>query len=302
MVNAERLLEDLKKLRKKLEADLRDHHASSAGRAAIEAEWQEARDTRRTADTFETFFGAAVDQAAVHWILALVFLRFLEDNGLLDRPLISGPGERSELRPAAAARALPRPPEDSDPNTCWRCSAQVAQLPGLRGLYDPVHNPLFRLPVSATGRSGCVEFFTRSATRDRGAGARLHRPGLGHPLSRRPLPGPVGGGTKRYALLQTPEFVEEFILDRTLDPAIREFGLDEVRLIDPTCGSGHFLLGGFHALLAEWQRHEPGRRRRGAGAEGAGRGGRRGPQSLRRGDRALPSADRGAEGVRRSSA
>jgi hypothetical protein len=50
---------------------------------------------------------------------------------------------------------------------------------------------------------------------------------------------------KRYALLQTPEFVEEFILDRTLTPAIREFGYREVRMIDPTCGSGHFLLGGF---------------------------------------------------------
>ena len=49
---------------------------------------------------------------------------------------------------------------------------------------------------------------------------------------------------KKYALLQTPEFVEEFILDRTLDPAIDEFGLEGLRIIDPTCGSGHFLLGG----------------------------------------------------------
>ncbi|MEF8717025.1 MAG: hypothetical protein V5B44_04490 [Candidatus Accumulibacter necessarius] len=66
---------------------------------------------------------------------------------------------------------------------------------------------------------------------------------------------------KRYALLQTPEFVEEFILDRTLTPAIREFGYREVRMIDPTCGSGHFLLGGFHRLVDEWQRNEPGRNR-----------------------------------------
>ena len=67
---------------------------------------------------------------------------------------------------------------------------------------------------------------------------------------------------KKYALLQTPEFVEEFILDRTLDPAIEEFGLakmgyerdlpdgrlhpdDRFKMIDPACGSGHFLLGGF---------------------------------------------------------
>ena len=30
---------------------------------------------------------------------------------------------------------------------------------------------------------------------------------------------------KKYALLQTPVFVEEFILDRTLNPAIDEFGI-----------------------------------------------------------------------------
>ena len=62
---------------------------------------------------------------------------------------------------------------------------------------------------------------------------------------------------KRYALLQTPEFVERFILDRTLDPAIEEFGLEDVRLIDPTCGSGHFLIGAFDRLFALWQAREP---------------------------------------------
>jgi hypothetical protein len=63
---------------------------------------------------------------------------------------------------------------------------------------------------------------------------------------------------KDYALLQTPEFIEEFILDRTLDPAIREYGLAEVKLIDPACGSGHFLLGAFARLLRNWREQEPG--------------------------------------------
>ena len=53
------------------------------------------------------------------------------------------------------------------------------------------------------------------------------------------------------------EFVEEFILAQTLDPAIEEFGLAEVRLIDPTCGSGHFLLGAFRRLLDRWQAQAP---------------------------------------------
>jgi hypothetical protein len=62
---------------------------------------------------------------------------------------------------------------------------------------------------------------------------------------------------KKFALLQTPDFVEEFILDRTLDPAINTFGLKVVRMIDPTCGSGHFLLGGFRRLLALWEKERP---------------------------------------------
>ena len=81
---------------------------------------------------------------------------------------------------------------------------------------------------------------------------------------------------KRYALLQTPVFVEEFILDRTLDPAIEEFGLakmgyearlepdgrlhpdDCFKMIDPACGSGHFLLGSFARLVERWRKKEAG--------------------------------------------
>jgi hypothetical protein len=59
---------------------------------------------------------------------------------------------------------------------------------------------------------------------------------------------------KTFALLQTPEFIESFILDRTLTPALREFGLPTVRLIDPTCGSGHFVLGAFRRLFDLWIR------------------------------------------------
>lgn len=65
---------------------------------------------------------------------------------------------------------------------------------------------------------------------------------------------------KRYALLQTPRFVEEYILDHTLTPALAEFDPatlrekgETFRLIDPTCGSGHFLIGAFHRLADYWR-------------------------------------------------
>ncbi|WP_416670060.1 BREX-2 system adenine-specific DNA-methyltransferase PglX [Egbenema bharatensis] len=67
---------------------------------------------------------------------------------------------------------------------------------------------------------------------------------------------------KKYALLQTPIFVEEFILDRTLEPALNEFQAEwqagQFRMIDPACGSGHFLLGSFDRLLGRWLKKEPG--------------------------------------------
>jgi hypothetical protein len=63
---------------------------------------------------------------------------------------------------------------------------------------------------------------------------------------------------KRYALCQTPGFVIDFILDRTLTPALDAFGLERVRMIDPSCGSGHFLLEAFARLIRAWEIKEPG--------------------------------------------
>ena len=59
--------------------------------------------------------------------------------------------------------------------------------------------------------------------------------------------------TSAYALLQTPDFIEEFILDHTLEPAVDEFGLADLRVIDPVCGSGTFLLSAFRRLLDRWK-------------------------------------------------
>ena len=62
---------------------------------------------------------------------------------------------------------------------------------------------------------------------------------------------------ERYALLQTPDFVRDFILDKTLEPAIAEWGASTVRLLDPACGSGHFLLEGFRRLVKATAAEQP---------------------------------------------
>ena len=257
MIDAKRLLADLKRLRKRLEDDLRAHHAGGPQQALVRAEWQAALDSRRTADAFEAFWTAALDQAAVHWLLALVFLRFLEDNRLLDRPVLAGEGERGELaaeRQRAHFRVLPH---DSDAEYLLVTLAEAQLLPGLSGLFDPAHNPLFRLPVSGDMAMELFRFL-----RARGDGGALVHDFTDPEWNTRFL-GDLyqdlsEDARKRYALLQTPDFVESWILDRTLHPAIREFGFPHVRMIDPACGSGHFLLGGFARLLALWQQAEPG--------------------------------------------
>lgn len=262
MINAPQLLSDLTRLLERLEGDLLQRiEEVSDLKTSLRAEWQAARDADRCAETFETWADQVITQAGVHWLLSCVFLRFIEDNQLVDRPWLGGTPESGRLalvrdRHEAYFRSHPL---ENDRDYLLAAFREAGTLPGLRTFFDEAHNPAFRLGISGDAAMALMKFwwevdadtgevkhdFTDPAWSTRFLGD------LYQDLSK--------ATRKRYALLQTPEFVEEFILDRTLTPAIREFGFREARLIDPTCGSGHFLLGGFHRLLAEWQRNEPGR-------------------------------------------
>lgn len=262
MINALRLLADLTRLLKRLEDDLRQRIADvSELKASLQAEWQAARDADRTAETFESWADQVITQAGVHWLLNCVFLRFIEDNQLVDRPWLGGTPDSGRL---ALARDRHETyfqvhPLESDRDYLLSAFREAGTLPGLHTFFDEAHNPVFRLGISGDAAMALRAFWQQV---DPNTGTLLHDftdtswntrflGDLYQDLSE--------ATRKRYALLQTPEFVEELILDRTLTPAIRTFGFREVRMIDPTCGSGHFLLGGFARLVAEWQRNEPGR-------------------------------------------
>jgi hypothetical protein len=62
---------------------------------------------------------------------------------------------------------------------------------------------------------------------------------------------------KNNALVQTPDFVVDFILDRTLTPAIETFHLPFTTLIDPSCGAGNFLCAAYMRLAAGWWAVKP---------------------------------------------
>jgi hypothetical protein len=262
VINAARLLADLTRLLKRCEDDLRQRIAdASEMNTSLQAEWQAARDADRTAETFEIWADQVVTQAGVHWLLSCVFLRFIEDNGLVERPWLSGTPESGRLalaRDQHEAYFRERPLE-SDRDYLLASFREAGALPGLHTFFDEAHNPVFRLGISGDAAMALRQFWQQV---DPNTGTLLHD--FNDPDWNTRFLGDLyqdlsEATRKRYALLQTPEFVEEFILDRTLTPAIHEFGFREVRMIDPTCGSGHFLLGGFRRLVDEWIQNEPAR-------------------------------------------
>lgn len=266
MIQSGHLLKDLQRLLKTLEDDLRqrlDSREQAALSDTLKLEWQAARDAGRSGETYETWREAVITQAGVHWLLSCVFLRFIEDNGLVARPWLSGPAGGATDRLALARdrheQYFRDHPHDSDREYLLTCFREAEQLPGMGAVFDERHNPVFRVGISGDAAMAVLSFWQKV---DPDTGTLIHD--FTDPAWNTRFLGDLyqdlsEATRKRYALLQTPEFIEEFILDRTLTPALNEFGYKEVRLIDPTCGSGHFLLGAFQRLLDVWARFEPAR-------------------------------------------
>ena len=259
MIGRASLLGDLRRRLRHLEQDLAERADSDSGTAAaLEAEYRTAREAGRTGDTFRSWRNGALTQAAVAWLLGCVFVRFAEDNGLIESPLIAGPGGRNARAADRQTLYFRARPTDSDNDYLLDVFAEAARLPAMARLYEREHNPVWRHRISGDAARDLIAFW-RAVDPDTGA----LRHDFTDPERDTRFLGDLyqdlsDEAKKRFALLQTPEFVEEFILDRTLTPALDEFGLGRIRLIDPACGSGHFLLGAFRRLLRAWFAREPG--------------------------------------------
>ena len=303
MIHAPTLLKDLQRLLKTLEADLRARLEEQAELDhRLKAEWQAACAADRTGESYETWREEAIIQAGVHWLLACVFLRFIEDNGLIERPYLSGAGERLALARDRHESYFRAHPLHSDREYLIACFREVEALPGMGAIFDERHNPVFRIGLSGDAAMALLGFWQKVSP-DSG---RLVHEFIDPEWSTRFL-GDLyqdlsESARKRYALLQTPEFVEEFILDSHPHP-----GHPRVRLPRGAAHRPHLRLGTLPArrLPAAVRRLGPQRacpQRPRHRAESIGWHLRRGPQPLRRGHRPLPSAGRGAQGLRRDAA
>lgn len=253
------VLRDLQGLVKEIEKDLDERAARSA---EIDQKLREAHSISQkrgqTAEGFEAWLQGYLTQAAVSWVLACIFVRYLEDNALVEECLIAGEGGRRTEAEERQETFFRRSPDLSEREYLESTFEEVGRLPAVQELFAKGKNPLWGIGPQGDGARRLLEFFreTEPAT---GKLLRTFRTPEGDTRFLGDLYQDLSEeARKRYALLQTPVFVEEFILDRTLTPAIDEFGLENVRLLDPTCGSGHFLLGAFGRIFDLWQKREPG--------------------------------------------
>ena len=240
-------------------------------RELVHGQWQTAFDAERTAHDVDVWREGLLAQVAVSWVLGCVFIRFCEDNGLVTQPMISGPGDWRRWATDNQRDYFRQHTDAGERRYLTHVFEEAAEIPGLDEVFGS-HNPLWQFGPSddacrellaiwrATDvdTNGLVWDFADDEWSTRFLGD------LYQDLSEH--------AKKTFALLQTPDFVEEFILDRTLDPAIEEFGLggpdgEGFRMIDPACGSGHFLLGAFDRLANRWLGKEPEAGRRSAAAK-----------------------------------
>ncbi|QLQ39640.1 BREX-2 system adenine-specific DNA-methyltransferase PglX [Micromonospora robiginosa] len=247
----------LKKVVLDLEDDLRDRVASQPDVLATwKQEHEAAKSRERTAMSWQEWRDDRVTQAAVAWVLTTVFVRFCEDNRLLKPVWIAGPADRRQEALDAELAYFRAHPEDTDREWVLQSVEHLRITKATQDLVES-HSPLWTVSPSGQAAKRLIAFW-----RERTADGNLVWDFADTGLSTRFLGDLYQDlsdyAKKTFALLQTPEFVEEFILDQTMEPALAERPLEGFRLIDPTCGSGHFLLGAFARLNDRWATHAPG--------------------------------------------
>ncbi|MFZ2526308.1 MAG: BREX-2 system adenine-specific DNA-methyltransferase PglX [Rhodococcus sp. (in: high G+C Gram-positive bacteria)] len=214
---------------------------------------------KRTAVSWTDWSEDQLTQAAVGWLLTSVFVRFCEDNLLLGETAvwITHPDQMLRQRAVDAEQAFYRS-DTSNSYREWLAQSfdALRKFPATQSLVDE-HAALNIIAPTSDAVHQVLSFWRQ--VDDAGELVWTFRdPELSTRFLGDLYQDLSDFAKKKYALLQTPEFMEEFILDQTLEPALKDRPLEGFKVIDPTCGSGHFLLGAFARLVDRWHREAPG--------------------------------------------
>jgi hypothetical protein len=242
-----------------LETDLRERSDDiDRYRDRLRGMYEEAWADNNTTVTYGAWRDERITQTAVAWVLGTVFVRFCEDNGLIDRTFIAGPGLRSAEAEERQYVRWVEHPETNDQDWLVEAFAHLARSHvALARIFDRARNPLWDLAPSPRAAAELIEFWRRRGE-DGSLLVDFTQPGLDTDFLGDLYQDISETSRKAYALVRTPEFIADFVLNLTVDAAIAEFGPHGFRGIDPACGSGTFPLGLFERLLAAWRAVEPG--------------------------------------------
>jgi hypothetical protein len=245
--NRAELITGLRKQLAALQADLRARTTEPEIDRVLRSEWEDARAASRTAAAYVSWRDVQITQSAAAWLLGTVFLRFCEDNELIPYPFLTGAGTRGSLARERQHDFFLQNPYANDRYWILSGLQEMSKHSAMARALDPRHSPMRHIEISGGMASDLITFWrTRNAS------------GLVHDFTDPDLNTNFLGDLYQdlseeeraaYALLQTPNFVTGFILDHTLDPAVEEFGLEGLRVIDPVCGSGSFILNIFERLV-----------------------------------------------------
>ncbi|WBO65022.1 BREX-2 system adenine-specific DNA-methyltransferase PglX [Streptomyces camelliae] len=232
---------DLLRLTARIEADLRTRLPADPADQKLRDEYETARLVGLASATWEVWRDAWVSQVASAWVLATVLIRFCEDNELLDVSFARSRAVTSDLVVHAVDRLRAHP---------------VAAT-----VFSPASHPLWHMTLSDDACQELLSFWRRRTS----DGALLHDftdasrsteflADLHSALNER--------ARRSYGQVRTPAFVVDLIHDLVLEPALAERasdaeGLSALRLLDPACGSGAFLLDAYERLFRRWSEIRP---------------------------------------------
>ena len=160
MVNIKTLLPDLKELVKELAEDLlpvrprTPRSTPGCGRHSTQIE-----KGGRTAQAYEVWREDYLDQVAVAWVLACVFVRFMEDNHLIDECWLAGEGERRRLAEDTHELFFREHPHDTDREYFQHVFHEVGKIPAAKDLFAEGKTPLWAVAPSGDAAMKLLAFW-----------------------------------------------------------------------------------------------------------------------------------------------
>jgi hypothetical protein len=160
MIDIKSLLPELRNLVGDFAEDLLARSTSDAKiDAGLREAFQQIKRGGRTAQAFEVWREDYLDQVAVAWVLACVFVRFMEDNGLIDECWLAGEGERRRLAEDTHELFFRQHPHDTDREYFQHVFQEVGQIPAAKDLFAEGKTPLWAVAPSGDAAMKLLKFW-----------------------------------------------------------------------------------------------------------------------------------------------